>query len=142
MVTMKRLKKMVCGVAVTTALMVAPVLAATNYNWSGYAYTPGSSILTAAKTKTTNSSVVANYSSGSSEWTNVTVQANVGGSWKDCTYYTSSHPVYRAYRGTGSDKYIDVLNTAYEKYGTVNVRAVFSTLSAGNHSGKWRPDYQ
>ena len=46
MVTMKRLKKMVCGVAVTTALMVAPVLAATNYNWSGYAYTPGSSILT------------------------------------------------------------------------------------------------
>lgn len=134
---------------ITTAVMLSltifsaiPVFAGTgNYSWFGYAQTPGSSIRTGTRTKETDSSVIANYSDGSSEFMGVTVLVkDKNGSWDDCTYYTSSHPIYYAYKGTSN--YIDVLNTAYEENGRCTVAARFTATTAGNHSGKWRPDYQ
>lgn len=127
------------AIVVAMAITSVPVFAATNYSWSGYAQTPGTSISTDARTKNTSSSVIANYSSGSSDFVGVTVSAKVGSSWVNCTYYNNSHPIYYAYKGTSN--YIDVLNTVSESYGTPrSVRANFTATSAGSHSGKWRPD--
>lgn len=127
-------------IVAATFFSAIPVFGATNYNWSGNAQTPGSSIWTGERTKSTDSSVIVNYSSGSSEFLSVTVYARVNGSLKDCTYYNSSYPVYYAYKGTSN--YVDVLNTVYESYGECNTTAKFVTSSTGNHSGKWRPDFQ
>ena len=123
-----------------TVMSAIPVFAATNYSWSGNATTPGSTMRTARKTKTTDSSVIVNYSDGSSDYMAVTVDAYVSGSWKDCTYYTDANPIYVAYEG--SSNYIAVLNLAYENYGQCSVAAKFTATAAGAHSGKWRPDYQ
>ena len=138
----KFIKKAVAMVMVSLTVMSAiPVFATTgNIDWSKNVSTPGSIIRTAGEVKETDSSVIANYSSGSSDYMAVTVDAYVNGSWKDCTYYTSSNPIYVAYEG--SNNYIAVLNLAYETYGRCSVAAKFTTTAAGAHRGKWRPDYQ
>lgn len=116
-----------------------PVFAETNHSWSGYANTPGSSIRTSTETKYTDSSVIANYSSGSSDYMMVTVLVkDSSGSWKDCTYYTGTNRVYIAHRGTS--EYVSVMNLAYETYGKSKVAANFTAISAGSHRGVWRPD--
>lgn len=133
-------KSTIAVLAVATVLSAMPVFGATNYNWSGYASTPGSSIVTGEITKRTDSSVIVNYSSGSSEFMGVTVLAKTNGSWHDCTYYSSSHPIYYAYKGASN--YVDVLNNVHEDHGDCPTKANFVATSAGNHSGKWRPDFQ
>lgn len=133
-------KASITAIVVATFFSVLPVFGATNYSWSGYAQTPGSSIRTDERTKQTDSSVIANYTSGSSSFMGVTVLAKVNGSWRDCTYYSNSHPIYYAYKGASN--YIDVLNTVNESYGNCTTCANFVATSAGSHSGKWRPDYR
>lgn len=133
-------KTSIAVIVAATFFSAIPVFGATNINWSGNAQTPGESIWTGERKKTTDSSVIANYSEGGSEFLSVTVYARVNGSLQNCTYYSNSHPAYYAYKG--SSNYIDVLNTVYERYGERYITCRFVTSTAGNHSGKWRPDFQ
>lgn len=134
--------KVVSAAVLSLALLSAiPAIAfAGNSTWKGFAQTPGSAITTNALQKNTNSSVIVNYSAGSSDFVGVNVLArNASGTYEDCTYYTSSYPIYYAYKG---NSYVDVLNLAYETHGPCFVKVKFIATASGNHGGHWRPDYQ
>lgn len=137
----KKISKVsLAAIAAATILSAMPVLGATNTAWSGNVATPGSSIRTGARTKTTTSSVIANYSSGPSAQMTVEVLVEVNSAWKNCTYYSAKQTPYIAAKGINN--YIEVKNLAVETYGRSAVKAQFTALNAGTHSGKWRPDYQ
>lgn len=137
-----RFKKVVAGIALSLAMLatVIPAMGATNKLWYGAASTSGSSIIATRLRKTTDSSVIVNYSNGPSSQMAVNILAYVNGAWDDCTYYTSSRPIYIVYENANS--YIDVYNTAYEEHGACAVAPKFTATSAGYHEGNWRPDFE
>ena len=135
------LKKMsniaVLGISI---ISLVPMIAyGANKTWSGYAATPGSSIYTESCSKVTTSSVIANYSSGSSDSVGAMVEASLSYSnFKDVTYYNVNHKSYNIAKNSAG--YVEILNIAHETFGDCMTRVRYVTSSAGNHRGWWRPD--
>lgn len=134
--------KKVIGVSMLSVAVLSTISMMTyaaNFGWSGYAAAPGSTIEPDPQSKLTTSSVIVNYSGGSSDVIGVSIWA----SWKftnftDVTLYTAAHPSY--YLNRDSSYYAEVLNTAHEQYGDCYVKPKFVASAAGNHAGRWRPD--
>lgn len=141
----QKMKKILGTSMLVTAILTAvPMITygftGTIYNWSGYVATPGSSVYSGSVSKVTSSSVMVQYSAGSSEFVGASVLAslNESGSYSDVTLYTTAHPNYNVYKNSSS--YVEVLNLAYETYGQCYVKTRYVTTTAGNHAGRWAAD--
>lgn len=140
--TKSNFKKRIANIIIlgTAVISLFPMIAyGGNTNWSGSVSSAGASIYTAPLSKVTTSSVIANYSSGSSNIVGAMVEASWSYSnFKDVTYYNSNHRAYNISKN--STGYVEILNTAHETYGDCMCRVRYVASSAGKHSGWWRPD--
>ena len=105
----QKMKKILGTSMLVTAILTAvPMITygftGTIYNWSGYVATPGSSVYSGSVSKVTSSSVMVQYSAGSSEFVGASVLAslNESGSYSDVTLYTTAHPNYNVYKNSSS----------------------------------------
>lgn len=144
--SVKNVVKKFIGIGMLSAAIVSAVpmlahgISLDPESWTGDVATPGSAIYSSPDSKVTSSSVMVLYTYGGSEFVGASVLAsqNAGGSYSDVTLYTSAHPNYYIYKNTSS--YIEVLNLAYETYGSCYVKTKYITTAAGYHAGKWASD--
>ena len=128
------------GVAMLLSAIVwtVPTMAAneTRYAWSGTAASPGSNIKSGTETKKTAMYIGSEYISGSSPTVGVRVYAYTGTTYKDVTARTYNIGKNAGYFNLIANYAFEQGNCACKTY------TVYTTSSAGNHAGRWIPDYK